>query len=93
MDKALQTLGIAYRAKKLVFGEDVLNNLSSIKLMIIASDISEKSRIRFEKKCNSYNIDILDSYTSEQLSNALGKNVIKVIGITDEGFKKSILDK
>lgn len=93
MDKTLSTLGICYRAKKLVLGEDVLNNLNTIKLMIIASDISDKSRIRFEKKCSSYNIDILDTYSSDELSNALGKSVVKIIGITDEGFKKSILNK
>lgn len=93
MDKFLQTLGLAYRAKKVILGEDVLDVINNIKLIIIASDISDKSRERILKKCSFYNIDYIDSYTSVDISNALGKNNIKVIGIKDEGFKKSLLNK
>ena len=93
MDNRLNTIGLAYRAKKIVFGEEVLNQISRVKLVIIASDISEKSRERFLKKCSYYNIDYIDCFNGEEISNALGKNNIKVIGITDEGFKKSLLNK
>lgn len=93
MDRMLTTLGLAYRAKKTVLGEEVLNQISNIKLMFIASDISEKSRERFEKKCSFYNIEHIDELNSEQISNCLGKNNVKVIGIIDEGFKKSLLNK
>ena len=93
MDKMLTTLGLAYRAKKTVLGEEVLNQISNIKLMFIASDISEKSRERFEKKCSFYNIEHIDEFNGEQISNCLGKNNVKVIGIIDEGFKKSLLNK
>lgn len=92
MDKTLSTLGLAYRAKKVVLGEEVLNQISDVKLLIIASDISEKSRERFMKKCTFYNIEYIDSFNCEQISNALGKSNIKVLGIIDEGFKKSILN-
>lgn len=93
MDSALQLLGLIYKAKKLIFGEEVLNRIDEIKLMIIANDISEKQRIRFEKKCHYYQIDVLSIFSSEQLQNALGKKNVKVIGIIDQGFKKSLLDK
>lgn len=91
MDKTLSTLGLAYRAKKLVLGEEVLNQIGDIKLIIIANDISENSRERFLKKCNFYNIEYIDRFTSSEISNALGKNNVKVVGITDEGFKESLL--
>ena len=91
MDKTLSTLGLAYRAKKLVLGEEVLNQISNVKLIIIANDISENSRERFLKKCNFYNIEYIDRFTSSEISNALGKNNVKVVGITDEGFKESLL--
>lgn len=93
MDKTLSTLGLAYRAKKIVLGEEVLNQISDVKLIVIASDISEKSRQRFIKKCDFYNIEYIDSFTGQEISNALGKNNIKVVGIIDEGFKKSLLNK
>lgn len=91
MDKTLSTLGLAYRAKKLVLGEEVLNQIGDIKLIIIANDISENSRERFLKKCNFYNIEYIDRFTSSEISNALGKNNVKVVGIADEGFKESLL--
>ena len=91
MDKTLSTLGLAYRAKKLVLGEEVLNQISDVKLIIIANDISENSRERFLKKCNFYNIEYIDRFTSSEISNALGKNNVKVVGIIDEGFKETLL--
>ena len=35
----------------------------------------------------------IDSYSGEELSSALGKNNIKVAGITDNGFARSIISK
>ena len=93
MDDALRLLGLAYKAKKIVLGEEVLEQLSKIRLLLIASDISEKSRERFEKKCHYYNIEHIDVFTAEQLSMALGKENVKVIGITDKGFVQSLKKK
>ena len=93
MDRVLNTLGLAYRAKKVVLGEEVLNQIDKVKLLIIANDISDKSRERFLKKCSYYKIDYIDCFRSEDISNALGKETIKVVGIIDEGFRKSILKK
>ena len=92
-DELLQLLGLIYKAKKLVLGEEILNNLKKVKVMIIADDISEKSRLRYEKKANSYQIPIINGFDSKQLSEALGKNNVKTIGIIDEGFAKTALNK
>lgn len=91
MADKLNTLGLAYRARKAVLGEEVLNRIDKIRLMFIASDISEKSRERYEKKCHYYKIDHIDEYSGEQLSSALGKNNVKVVGILDKGFKDALL--
>lgn len=92
MENKLNTLGLAYRANKLILGEEVFNEMQKIKLIIIASDISQLSKQRLVKKCNYYSINYIDCYTSKQLSNALGKNMIKTIGVIDDGFAK-LLDK
>ena len=82
MADALKTLGLAYRARKTVLGEEVLNRIGKV-----------KSRERYEKKCYYYGIDHIDDYLSKELSEALGKNNVKVIGILDEGFKDALLKK
>ena len=93
MDDFLKLLGLVYKAKKLVLGEEVLNQINKVKLLIIASDISLKSRQRIEKKAYHYNLEIIDYYSSEQLSSSLGKRIVKVIGIIDQGFTKTLLNK
>ena len=93
MAEVLKVLGLAYRARKLVLGEEVLNQIKKVKLLFIASDISEKSRARFSKKCQYYDIKHIDDFTCEELSLALGKNNVKVIGVIDEGFTETILKK
>ena len=93
MDDFLKLLGLVYKAKKLVLGEEVLNQINKVKLLIIASDISLKSRQRIEKKAYHYNLEIIDNYSSEQLSSSLGKRIVKVIGIIDQGFTKTLLNK
>ena len=90
MDKILNNLGLAYRARKVVLGEEVLNRIEDVKLLFIASDISDKSRQRFEKKCFYYDIQHIDTYSSKELSDSIGKNNVKVLGITDEGFAKNM---
>lgn len=91
MNKALSLLGLIYRARKMLFGEEVLNNIKDVKLLILASDISDKSKERYLKKCTYYNIAYLNCFTAEQLAKAVGKKIVKVIGITDSGFKESLL--
>ena len=93
MADALKLLGLIYKAKKMLLGEEVLNHIDKVELIILASDISDKSRDRYIKKSTYYKIDVIDTFTSQQMSDALGKKVIKVIGITDKGFKKALLSK
>ena len=93
MDNVLSTLGLIYRARKLVLGEECLNHINDVKYMFIASDASDKTKERFIKKCDYYNIPCNNSYSYVDLSRALGKGNVKVIGITDIGFSRSIQNK
>lgn len=92
MNKNLSLLGLAYRANKLKFGESVLDNIKQIKYMFIAYDASEKTKERYLKKCSYYNIPYSIDYSCKQLSNSVGKGTIKIIGTTDNGFKKLFLE-
>ena len=90
MDNVLKIIGLAFRAKKVVLGEEVLNRISKVSLLFLAADISDKSKERYLKKCFFYKIDYIDSYDSLVLSKAIGKNNIKILGIIDKGFAQSI---
>ncbi|MBQ6478358.1 MAG: ribosomal L7Ae/L30e/S12e/Gadd45 family protein [Erysipelotrichaceae bacterium] len=93
MDNCLQLLGLAYRARKTVLGEEVLKQIRKVKILFIASDISAKSRERFEKKCRFYDIRHIDLFNGSQLSESIGKRNVKVIGVTDPGFAETIQKK
>lgn len=93
MDDVLKLLGLARRAGKLVLGEEVYHQIRKVKLLFLASDISEGSRERVLKKGHYYKIAYLDGYDTEQLSSALGRNNVKVIGVTDQGFADAIRKK
>lgn len=93
MDNILSLIGLMYRANKLVLGESVLENIDSVKYLLIASDASDKTKERYLKKCNFYNIDYCMDFGSTELSKAIGKSNVKIIGINDDGFKKTLLKK
>ena len=93
MDDALKLLGLAYRAGKIVLGEEVLHQIRKVRLLFLASDISEGSRERYLKKCHYYDIPFIDVCDTEELSSALGKNNVKVIGVTDKGFADALSKK
>lgn len=93
MDEFLKLLGLVYKAKKMILGEEVLNNMAKVKLLIIASDISDSSKKRVLKKAHYYNVDYIDTYDSNALASCLGKKIVKVIGVVDDGFKKALLKK
>lgn len=90
-DKILSLLGLIKRANRLILGEAILNQFKNVKFLFIASDASEKSKERYLKKCNYYNVPYNLSFTTDELSHALGKNNVKVIGVVDDGFKKAII--
>lgn len=94
MDKVLNLLGIAKKANQVVLGTDtVLKVLPSkkIKLLFIASDVSVATKDKFDKKAFFYQIKVVDKYTTDELSKALGVMQIKIIGICDEGFAKALM--
>lgn len=94
MHKVLMLLGLAKRAGKVVVGTDaVISKLQANKLNLIfvASDASNATIDKIEKKAFYYNVTIIKSFTSEELSRCIGSNNNKVIGLYDQGFKKAMM--
>ena len=91
MDKRLSNLGLCYRARALVSGEEIVCEYlasSKIKYIFLANDASQGSKKKIINKANFYNVEVDESYSSVELSSAIGKVGRMVIGITNENFLK-----
>ena len=94
MNKILSLLGLAKRAGKVIVGTDaVISKLqaNNLNLIFIAIDASMATIDKIEKKAFYYNVKIIKSFTSDELSDAIGSNNNKVLGIADSGFASAIL--
>ena len=86
--KALNLIGLAMRAGKVVSGESFsLNEIKTkhAKIVILASDASENTKKKFLDKCQFYGIPISSKFTKEEISRAIGKSRA-VCTISDAGF-------
>lgn len=63
------------------------------KLVFLATDASLNTKKLVNDKCFTYNVKVIEKMPSNELSLAIGKNNIKVIGVIDEGFSKLLLNQ
>ncbi len=93
MDKRLiSLLGLAQRARRLCYGETVIESIRSKKvyLVLVAADASEKTRKKITDKGRSYQVPVCVAGTVAELSAAVGQSNRVCIGVLDEGFAKKI---
>lgn len=95
-NKLINTLSIACRAGKVISGEFViektLSSKNSIKLMLLANDVANATRLKYEKMAQSNKVILkYVALTKDEMANAIGKTDRAVVAICDEGFKKAIL--
>jgi ribosomal protein L7Ae-like RNA K-turn-binding protein len=93
--KVLNLFGLAMRAGKVKTGEDIVlmtirNNQA--KLVVLASDAGINTTKRITDKSAFYNVPLIHEFSSEAISNAIGKTNRKVIVITDPAFCKMIIE-
>jgi len=95
MDKILNFLGIARRAGKLSLGFDAVEesvNKKKSRLIILACDVSERTRKSVERISENGNVKTVFSEISmESFGNAIGKSV-GTISVNDEGFAKRLAE-
>ncbi|EUJ31750.1 hypothetical protein MFLO_08062 [Listeria floridensis FSL S10-1187] len=92
-EKFLQLLGLAYRAKKITTGEElVLKAIRSGKasLVLLAGDVSSGTEKKIRNKCEYYEVDLRKLLTREELGGAIGKESRAIIAILDKGFAKKL---
>lgn len=88
-EKVLSLIGLCQRARLLVSGEEFsLEKIKSnqARLVFLAKDASQNTSKRILDKSKFYGVDVVQSFSSDELSNAIGKSNRKVIVIKDKGF-------
>ncbi|MDD3348677.1 MAG: ribosomal L7Ae/L30e/S12e/Gadd45 family protein [Bacilli bacterium] len=92
-ERALNLLGLALKARKVVTGEENVIKLlqnQKAKIVFVASDASDRTIDNFKRKCFFYNVTVDFSFSAEKLTKALGKTLVKILAITDQGFYESL---
>lgn len=91
-NKILGLIGLATRANKVVFGYEMVekaikNHKANI---VLVENVDSSNHKQIKDKCMFYNVDLVETLTSEDLSKSTGRNT-KIIAINDEGFAKAII--
>lgn len=93
-EKLCGLLGLATRAGKTVVGTEACKiaiERKKVKLVIVAKDASERTKINFKEICKKSNIPIYEVLQADTLSNSIGKENKVIIGVSDINFSKEIL--
>ena len=92
----LGLIGLAMKAGKIAFGADSVEESilkRKVKLVIVSEDSSERTKSKFIKLCQNYNIPIIIDGNIDDLSKTIGTSNKAVIGIKDINFANSIQKK
>ena len=84
------------KAGKVAFGADSVEESilkRKVKLVIVSEESSERTKSKFIKLCQNYNIPIIIDGNIDDLSKTIGKSNKAVIGIKDINFANSIQKK
>lgn len=92
--KILNLLGLAMRAGKIKYGNESCIetiNKNKARLVLLASDASERTKINFKQLCENRKIPVYEFSNTYEISHAIGKQNKVVIGVCDENFSKEII--
>ena len=91
--KILGLIGLSAKAGKVSFGSDSVENdlkRNLVKLVIVAEDSSDRTRNKFRKIRDKYNVPVIETGEIESLSKAIGKKNKAIIGIKDINLSNEI---
>jgi ribosomal protein L7Ae-like RNA K-turn-binding protein len=86
MNKFFSFLGLAKRSRNLLEGYSQCNeqrNKRKLYLFIISTDASDSTRGKFITHCKTNNIPYIEDFSKEELGGAIGREEIKILGVTD----------
>ena len=88
--KAMNLIGLAMRAGKLITGEELTIaeiRKQKAKLVFVATDASENTRQKIKDKSSYYEVPCFELFSEAEITQMIGKPR-KVFGIMDAGFAK-----
>lgn len=91
--KILGLVGLAARARNISFGADSVElqiKKRKVKLIIVAEDASTRTKEKFIKLSEQYNVPIIIKGNIEELSKTIGKSNKAIIGIEDINLSNEI---
>ena len=95
MNKVYSMLGIARKGGKISIGFDVtcldVKDKKS-KLVLIASDASDKTKKNMQFTCDKYDIKYVEYGEKEILGKSLGRKVVSVLSINDTNIASYLLN-
>ncbi len=93
--RLLKTLGLAFRADKVVSGEEFSLDLikkGRASLVFLANDSGVNTTKRIQDKTKFHNVILNQDLSTDELSLAIGKTNRKVICVTSKDFAKLLLE-
>lgn len=90
--KALNLLGMAMRAGKLISGEELtLVDIrgQKVKLVFVATDASNNTIKKIQDKSSYYHVPCVTEFTQAEISCAIGRSRM-IVGVRDQGFAKKL---
>ncbi len=91
--KILGLIGLSARARKISYGADSVEiqlKKKKVKLIIVAEDASDRTKNKFIKLSNEYNVPIIILSEIDEISKTIGKSNKAIIGIEEENISKEI---
>lgn len=91
MNKVLGLLGLATRARKTVLGEElVLKAMAKEQqgIVFLASDAGSNITKKIQNKAKTYQYSVINNYTSNEISSAIGKKNRMLVLVSEQGFVK-----
>lgn len=94
MNKLNGMIGLSVKAGKTGFGSEQSVSFvrnGKAKLVIVACDASDRTKKLMTDKCKSYNIQIVEYGTQDELARITGKRRVSVLSVCDRGFADAML--
>lgn len=97
MDSVYSLLGLAFRARKVLIGEEAILKAvrnRSARMVLVATDSSANTKKLYRDKCSSYGIPLVEYGDKFALAHALGKDGERAaVALSDENFARAVMAK
>lgn len=93
--KALGLVGLGLRGRMAVVGVAQARDAAKhgkLKVALVASDASKNSLDKITGLLAAHDVPVIDGLTAAELGGMSGRESVAVIGVTDRGLAKGILD-